>query len=188
VYKTPPCYHAFSKAFTVADLTVGDHLAADAFVEYDSILRKVRWAAVNDRLPYNSDPTRNAPCTVLPHQVGTVADRRCHNVRVMSVLPPQSAQLGALLADPLHSDVAPPELPVTRADWAVPAGAVVPEPGGVPPSAQEATSAAAYRARKRRQAEMARAELAGSASGAPEPHSAAHGGGGASSGADRPAG
>ena len=43
--------------------------------EYDAIMRAVPWEAVHDRLLYHYDPSRHAPSMLLPHQVGTVADR-----------------------------------------------------------------------------------------------------------------
>jgi len=85
-----------------------------------------------------------------------VADRRCHYARVVSVPRSPQAPLGVLLAEPRLVDVAPPALPVTAEPWAVPAGFPSSDPDTFPPSAEEAAASAAYRARKRRHANMAR--------------------------------
>jgi len=61
-----------------------------------------------------------------------------------------------MLAELRLADVAPPALPVTAEPWAVPAGFLSSDPDTVPPSAEEAAASAAYRARKRRHADMAR--------------------------------
>jgi len=61
-----------------------------------------------------------------------------------------------MLAEPRLADVAPRALPVTTEPWAVPAGFTSPDPDAVPPSTEEAAASAAYRARKRRHADMAR--------------------------------
>jgi len=143
VLEPPPCYHALSKAFTGAKLTSGDRFAADALREYDSTVIKVSLAAVQDRLPYNHDPALSTASTLVPHRVGTIADRRWPYGRMMSVLTSPRDPMGVLLAEPLLADVAPPELPKTWEYWAVPMDTVVPDPGGAPPSAQEASSAAA---------------------------------------------
>jgi len=82
VFEPSPCYYALTRKFSVDDLASGDRSAADAFAEYDAIARAVPWVAVHQRLPYNHDPTRQAPSTLLPHQEGTVADRRRHYVRI----------------------------------------------------------------------------------------------------------
>ena len=78
VFEPSPCYYALKKAFSADDLASGDCSAAEALAEYDAIARAVPWAAVHERLPYHHDPTRQAPSTLLPDQVGTVADRRRH--------------------------------------------------------------------------------------------------------------
>jgi len=57
---------------------------------------------------------------------------------------------------PRLADVAPPALPVTAEPWTVPAGSLSSVPDAVPPSAEEAAASAAYGARKRRHADMAR--------------------------------
>jgi len=61
-----------------------------------------------------------------------------------------------MLAEPPLADVAPPALPLTAELWAVPAGFPSSDPDTVPLSAEEAAASAAYRARKRRHAHMAR--------------------------------
>jgi len=124
--------------------------------EYDAIVRAVPLAAVRDLLPYHHDTTRQAPSTLLPHQVGTVSDGRCHNVHVVSVLRSPQAPVGVMLAELRLADVAPRALPVTTEPWAIPAGFTPSDPDAVPPSAEEAAATAAYRARKRRHADMAR--------------------------------
>ena len=116
----------------------------------------VPWTAVHDRLPYHHDLTRQAYSTLLPHQVGTVADRRCHNVRVVSVPRSPQAPLGVMLAEPRLADVVPWALLVTEKAWAVRAGFTLPDPGDVPPSTEEVAASAAYRARKRRHGDMER--------------------------------
>jgi len=78
VFEPSPCYYALTEAVSVDDLASDDCSAADALAEYDAIARAVPWAAVYERLPYHHDPTRQALSTMLPHQVGTVADRRRH--------------------------------------------------------------------------------------------------------------
>jgi len=156
VFEPSPCHDALTVKFSVGDLAPGDSSVADALAEYDAIMRAVPWEAVNDRLRYQHDPSRHAPSTLLPYQVGTVADRRCHYVRFVSVPRSPQALLGVLLAEPRLADVAPPALPVTAEPWAVPAGLPSSEPDAVPPSAEEAAASAAYRARKRRHADMAR--------------------------------
>jgi len=85
VFEPSPCYYALTNQFSVEDLASGDRSAADALAEYDAIARAVPWAAIHQRLPYNHDPTRQAPSTLLPHQIDTVADRRRHNVRIVGV-------------------------------------------------------------------------------------------------------
>ena len=114
------------------------------------------WTAVHDRRPYHHYPTRLAPSTLLPHELGTDADRRCHNVGVVSVPRSLQAPLGVMLAELRLADVVPRALPMTDQAWAVPAGVTLPHPGDVPPSTKEAAASAAYRARKRRQADMER--------------------------------
>jgi len=85
-----------------------------------------------------------------------MADGRCHYVRVVSVLRSPQAPLGVMLAEPRLADVASRALPVTTEPWAIPAGFNSSDPDAVPPSAEEAAASAAYRARKRRHADMAR--------------------------------
>jgi len=116
----------------------------------------VPWTAVHDRLPYHHDLTRQASSTLLPHQVGTVADRRCHNVRVVSVPRSPQAPLGVMLAEPRLADVVPRALLVTEEAWVVRAGFTLPDPGDVPPWTEEVAASAAYRARKRRHGDMER--------------------------------
>jgi len=97
--------------------------------------------------------------TMLAHQVGTVADRRCHNVLVVNVPRTPQAPLGVILEEPRLADVAPRALPVTTEPFAVPAGFPTSHPDTVPPRADETAASAAYRARKRRHADMARGGL-----------------------------
>jgi len=78
VFEPSPCYYVLTKAFSVDDPAPGDCSAAEALAEYDAIAQAVPWEAVHERLPYHHDPTRQAPSTLLPHQVGTVEDRRSH--------------------------------------------------------------------------------------------------------------
>jgi len=156
VFEPSPCYYTLTEKFSVDDLASGDRAAADAFVEYDAIARAVPWAAVHDLLPYNHDLTRQAPSSSLPHQMGTVADRRSHYVRIVGVPRSPRASLGVMLAEPRLSDVVPQSLPVTEEAWAVPDGFPLSDPGNVPPSTEEAAASAAYRARKRRHADMER--------------------------------
>jgi len=120
---------------------------SDALEKYDAIVRAVPWAAVHDLLPYHHDTTHQALSTLLPHQVGTVADGRCHDVRVVSVLRSPQAPLGVMLAEPRLADAAPRALPVTTEPWAIFAGFPSSDPDAVPPSAKEAAASAAYRAR-----------------------------------------
>jgi len=113
VFEPSPCYYDLTRKFKVDDLTPGDRAADDALEEYDAIVRAVPWAAVHDLMPYHQDTTRQAPSTLLPHQVGTVADGWCHYVRVKSVLRSPQAPLGVMLAKPRLADVALRALPVT---------------------------------------------------------------------------
>jgi len=78
VFEPSPCCYALTEKFSVDDLASGDRSAADALAECDAIARAVHWEAVHERLPYHHDPTRQAPSTLLPHQVGTVSDSRRH--------------------------------------------------------------------------------------------------------------
>jgi len=156
VFEPSPCYYDLTRKFKVDNLAPGDRAVADALEEYDAIVRAVPWAAVHDLLPYHHDTTRQAPSTLLPHQVGTVPDGGCHNVRIVSVLRSPQAPLGVMLAEPRLADAAPRALPVTTEPWAIPAGFPSSDPDAVPPSAEEAAASAAYRARKRRHADMAR--------------------------------
>jgi len=114
VFEPSPCYYALTETFSVDDLTSGDRSAADALAEYDAIARAVPWAAVHERLPYHNDPTSQAPSTLLPHQVGTVADRRRHNVRIVGVPRSPQAPLGTMLAEPRLAGAVPRSLPVTE--------------------------------------------------------------------------
>jgi len=84
VFEPSPCFYAVRNTFSVNDLAAGDRFAADCSAEYDAIARAVPWTAVHDRLPYHHDPTLHAPSTLLPHQEGTVTDRPCQHVRVVS--------------------------------------------------------------------------------------------------------
>jgi len=129
IFEPSPCYFSLTKAFSVDDLASGDWSAADALAEYDAIARAVPWAAVHERLPYHHDPTRQSPSTLLPHQVGTVADRRRHYVRIMGVPRSPHAPLGVMLAEPRLADAVPRSLPVTEEAWAVPAGFPLSDPG-----------------------------------------------------------
>jgi len=156
VFEPSPCYYALTKAFSVDDLASGDCSAADALAEYDAIARAVPWAAVHEGLPYHHDPTRQAPSTLLPHQVGTVADRRRHYVRILGVPRSPHVPLGVMLAESRLADAVPRSLPVTEEASAVPAGFPLSDPGDVPPSTEEAAASAASHARKRRHADMER--------------------------------
>jgi len=156
VFELSPCHYALTKAFSADDLASGDCSAAEALSEYDAIARAVPSAAVHERLPYHHDPTRQAPSTLLPHQVGTVADRRRHYVRIVCVPRSPHALLGVMLAEPRLAGAVPRSLPVTEEAWAVPAGFPLSEPGDVPPSTEEVAASAAYHARKRRHADMER--------------------------------
>ena len=139
-----------------ATLAAGDCCAADPLAEYDAIERAVPWAAVHERLPYHHDRTRQAPSTLLPHQVGTVADRRRHNVLMVGGQRSPHAPLGVMLAEPRLADAVPRSLPETEQAWAVPAGFPLSDPGDVPPSTDEAAASAAFHAQKRRHADMER--------------------------------
>jgi len=156
VVEPSPCYYALTKTFSVDELASGDCSAADALAEYDAIARAVPWAAFHEQLHYHHDPTRQAPSTPLPHQVGTVADRRRHYVRIVGVPRAPQAPLGVMLAEPRLADAPPRSLLVTEEAWAVPAGFPLSDPGDVPPSSEEAAASAAYHARKRRHADMER--------------------------------
>jgi len=156
VFEPSPCNYDLKRKFKVDDLAPGDRAAAEALEEYDAIVRAVSWAAFHDLLPYHHDTTRQAPSTLLPHRMSTVADGRCHYVRDVSVLRSPQAPLGVMLAEPRLAGVAPRALPVTTGPWATPAGFPSSDPDAVPPSAEEAATSAAYRARKRRHASMAR--------------------------------
>jgi len=156
VFEPSPWYYALTKAFSADDLASGDCSAAEALEEYDAIARAVPWAAVHERLPFHHDPTRQAPSTLLPHQVGTVADRRHHYVRIVGVPRSPHAPLGVMLAEPRLAGAVPLSLPVTEEAWAVPAGFPLSDPGDVPPSTEEVAASTAYHARKRRHADMER--------------------------------
>jgi len=110
VFEPSPCYYALTEKFSVDDLASGDRSAADALAEYDGTARAVPLAAVHERLPYHHDPTRQAPSTLLPHQVGTVADRRCHYVRILGVPRSPQAPVGVMLAEPRLADAVPRSL------------------------------------------------------------------------------
>ena len=84
LFEPSPCNYFLTEKFSFGDLARGDGAVADALAKYDFIVRAVPWAAVHDRLPYHNDPNRHARSTLLPYQVGTVADRRCHYVRVVN--------------------------------------------------------------------------------------------------------
>ena len=155
-FEPSPCYYSLTGKFSVGDLAPGDGSVADALTEYDAIVRAVPSAAVHDRLPYHHDPKRHAPRTFLPQQVGTVADGRCHYVRVKSVPRSPQAPFGVMLAELRLADVAPRALPVTAEPWAVLADFPSSDPDTVPSSAEEVAALAAYRARRRRHADMAR--------------------------------
>jgi len=156
VFEPSPCYYVLTETFSVDDLALGDRFAADALAEYDVIARAMPWAAARDRLPYHHDPTRQAPSTLMPHLVGTVADRRRHDVRIMGVPRSPRAPLGVMLAEPRLADAVPRSLPVTEEAWAVPAGFPKSDPGDVLPSTEEAAASAAYHARKRWHADTER--------------------------------
>jgi len=156
VVEPSPCYCALTAKFPVDDLASGDRSAADALAEYEAIARAVPWTGVHERLPYHHDPTRQAPSTRLPHQVGTVADRRRHYVRVVGVPRAPQALLGVMLAEPRLADAVPWSLPVTAEAWAVLAGFPLSDEGDVPPWTEEPAASAAYHARKRRHADMER--------------------------------
>jgi len=156
VFEPSPCYYVLTEKFSVDDLASGDRSAADALAEYDAIARAVPWAAVHDRLPYHHDPTCQDPSTLLPHQVGTVADRWRHYVRIVGVPRSPRARLGVMLAEPRLADAVQRSLPVTEEAWAVPAGFLLSDPGDVPPSTEGAAASATYHARKRRHADMER--------------------------------
>ena len=156
VVEPSPWYYALTKAFSVDELASGDCSAAIALAEYDAIARAVPWAAFHERLHYHHDPTHQAPSTLLPHQVGTVADRRRHFVRIVGVPRAPHAPLGVMLAEPPLADALPRSLPVTEEAWAVPAGFPLSDPGDVPTSTEEAAASAAYHARKRRHVDMER--------------------------------
>jgi len=166
VFEPSPCNYDLTRKFKADDLAPGDHGAADALDEYDAIVRAVPWAAVLDLLLFHQDTTRQARSNLLPHKVCTVADGRRHTVRVVSVLRSPQALMGVLLAERRLADVVPPALPVTTEPWAIPAGFISSDPDAVPPSTAEDAASAAYRARKRRHAEMARGGPA-----LPVPHS-----------------
>jgi len=154
VFEPSPCYYALPEKFSVEDLESGDRSAADSLAEYAAIARAVPWAAVLDRLPYHNVPTRQDLSTLLPDLVGTVADRWCPYIRIVGVSRSPRAPLGVMLAEPMLVDAVPRVLPVTEEAWAVPSGSPLPDSGDVPPSTEEAAASAAYRARKRRHADM----------------------------------
>jgi len=113
-FEPSPCYYALTEKFSVDDLSSGDCSAADALAEFDAFARAVPWAAVHERLPYHHDPTSQAPSTLLPHQVGTIADRRRHNVRIVGVPRSPQAPLGVMLAEPRLAGAVPRSVPVTE--------------------------------------------------------------------------
>jgi len=114
VFEPSPCYYTLTEKFSVNDRAPGDRSAADTLAEYDVVVRAVPWASVHDRRPYHHDPTRQAPSTLLPHKVGTVADRPCHYVRVVSVPRSPKAPLGVMLAEPRLAGVVARALFVTE--------------------------------------------------------------------------
>jgi len=156
VLEPSPCYYTLTEEFSVDDLASRDRSAANALAVYDAIARAVPWAAVHERLPYHHDPIRQAHSTLLPHQVGTVADRRRHYVRVVGVPRWPQTPWGVMLAEPRLADAVPRSLPVTEEAWAVPSGFPLSDPGDVLPSTEEAAASAAYHARKRPHADMER--------------------------------
>ena len=156
VFEPSPCCYDLTRKFKVDDLAPGDSGAADVLEEYDAIVRAVPWAAVHDLLPYHHVTTREAPSFLLPHQVGTVADGRRNYDRVVNALRSSQAPLRVMLAELRLANGAPRALPVTMEPWALPAGFTSPDPDPVPPPTEEAAASAAYRARDRRHADMAR--------------------------------
>lgn len=103
------------------------------------------WLAVHHRLLYHLDPTCHAPSTLLSHRVCTVADRKCHNISVVSVLRSSHVPLGVMLAELLLAGVASRALPMTTEPWAVPAGFHSSDSDAVPPSAEETAASAMSR-------------------------------------------
>jgi len=97
VINRAPCYYFLTGNLSVREFAPGDGAVADALAEYDAIVRTVPWAAVHNRVPYHNDPNRHTPTTLLPYQVGTVVDRRCHYVRDVSVPRTPQAPVGVVL-------------------------------------------------------------------------------------------
>ena len=116
------CNNAQTERYSVNALAPGDRSAADTLTEYDTIARAVPWAPSRDLLPCHHNPTRRALSTLLPLQVGTFADSRCHPVRVMRVPRSLQAPSGVMQADVQLADVVPRVQSVTVEAWAVPAG------------------------------------------------------------------
>ena len=76
LFEPSPCNYFLTEKFSFGDLARGDGAVADALAKSDVVVRPVPWAAVHNRLPFHHDLSRLAPSTMLPHPVGTVADRR----------------------------------------------------------------------------------------------------------------
>jgi len=121
VFELSPCYYDLTKNVSVNDFAPSDSVAAGTLAEDDAIESGAPWAALHDRLPFHNDPNRKASSTLLPHEVGVVAHRRCHYVRVMSVLRSPQARLRVTLARPRLMDLIPRAVPEKEEPWAVPA-------------------------------------------------------------------
>jgi len=76
LFEPSPCNYFLTEKFSFGDLARGDGAVADALAKSDVVVRPVPWAAVHNRLPFHHDLSRLSPSTMLPHPVGTVADRR----------------------------------------------------------------------------------------------------------------
>ena len=114
VFETSQCYYALTEKCSVDDLASGDRSAVDSRAEHDAIARAVPWTVVHNRVPYHHDPTRQSPSTLLPRQVGTVADRRRHYVRIVGVPRWPRAPLGIMPSEPRLVDAVPRSQPVTE--------------------------------------------------------------------------
>jgi len=156
VFAPSPCYYALTEAWSVDDLASGDCAAAEALAQYDAFARAVPWATVHERLPCYHDRTRQAPSSLLPHQVGTVADRQRHYALIVCVPRSPHAPLGVMLAEPRLVGAVRRSVQVTEEAWAVPAGFPLSDPGNVRPSTEEVAASAAYLARQRLHADMER--------------------------------
>jgi len=106
VFEAAPCHYCLTDQFPVDTLAAGDLAAADTLEQNDAIAWAVPWVSVHDRLLYHHDATCLARRTRLPHQVGTVADRRCHHIRFVSVPRSEQAPLDEKLAQPQLEGVA----------------------------------------------------------------------------------